>query len=188
MPALLTRMLIAPCSAAMASTRVSTAALSQTSSTRPLPPWSASRAAMACAPPSLVAVPFTVAPLAARRSAIAAPIPRLAPVTRATSPFSNVFMELPRLCGTNRSRPGFTRRIEVGRRAQGLHVDALVDPAHQSREHLARPAFRHAGDSFRLQLAYAIRPAHRQIQLANQRIAQFFERPVHAGIGILHDR
>ncbi len=47
---------------------------------------------MALAPASLVAVPDTVAPSEARRSAIAAPIPRLAPVTRAISPCRDELM------------------------------------------------------------------------------------------------
>ena len=41
---------------------------------------------------SVVAVPMTVAPRAASVSAMAAPMPRLAPVTRAISPFSSLDM------------------------------------------------------------------------------------------------
>jgi hypothetical protein len=40
------------------------------------------------APSSVVAVPMTRAPSSANRAAIAAPIPRDAPVTNATSPFN----------------------------------------------------------------------------------------------------
>ena len=56
-----------------------------TSSTRPWPPCAPSRSPMAFAPPSLVAVPITVAPRAASSSAMAAPMPRDAPVTSAIS-------------------------------------------------------------------------------------------------------
>src|SRR5579885_975028 len=86
MPALLTRIDTAPNSLAIASISASTAAASVTSRTRPTPPCAASRSPIAAAPASLVAVPITFAPARARVSAIAAPMPRLAPVTRATSP------------------------------------------------------------------------------------------------------
>ena len=88
MPALLTRIETGANSLAIASTSASTAAPSQTSSTRPWPPSAARRSPIAAAPFSLVAVPMTVAPRRARVSAMAAPMPRLAPVTRAISPAS----------------------------------------------------------------------------------------------------
>ena len=90
MPALLTRIEIAPNSLPMASMSASIALPSVTFSTRPPPPWAASRSPIACAPAAVVAVPITFAPSAASSSAIAAPMPRLAPVTSATSPSSNL--------------------------------------------------------------------------------------------------
>ena len=86
MPALFTRMPIGPTLPATSSSTASTEAGSATSSTRPTPPCAARRAPMAAAPASLVAVPTTRAPRAASSSAMAAPMPRLAPVTSAISP------------------------------------------------------------------------------------------------------
>src|SRR5581483_1541559 len=47
--------------------------------------WGASQESIAWAPSTVVAVPITRAPSAVRRSAIARPMPRLAPVTSATA-------------------------------------------------------------------------------------------------------
>lgn len=52
------------------------------------------RSKMAAAPLSLVAVPMTRAPAAARVSAMAAPIPREAPVTSATRPVRDMVFPL----------------------------------------------------------------------------------------------
>src|SRR5512146_717834 len=92
MPALLTRIDTGPNSLPIASINASTAAPSVTSSTRPAPPIADSRCVIVCAPASVVAVPITFAPWAARTWAIAAPIPRLAPVTRAISPWSTALI------------------------------------------------------------------------------------------------
>lgn len=54
----------------------------------------AGEGAMAAAPLSLVAVPMTRAPAAARVSAMAAPIPREAPVTSATRPVRDMVFPL----------------------------------------------------------------------------------------------
>ena len=63
---------------------------------RPSPPHCANRSLIAAAPFSLVAVPMTLAPAAASVSAIAAPIPRDAPVTNATLPLKScVLMSFP---------------------------------------------------------------------------------------------
>ena len=56
---------------------------------RPSPPHCAKRSPIAAAPLSLVAVPITFAPAAAKVSAIAAPIPRDAPVTKAILPLKS---------------------------------------------------------------------------------------------------
>jgi len=91
-PALLTRMLSWPNSLLMLSISASTALASVTFNSRPVPPLAPSRSAMADAPDAEVAVPITVAPRFASSSAIAAPMPRLAPVTKAISPLNNPLM------------------------------------------------------------------------------------------------
>ena len=85
MPALLTKMPgISPAASSPASS-ASTEAASATSSTAPRPgvAIAPSQPLMASAPAGVVAVPMTLAPAAARDSAIARPMPREAPVTRA---------------------------------------------------------------------------------------------------------
>mmetsp|Transcript_28305 Transcript_28305/g.74900 ORF Transcript_28305/g.74900 Transcript_28305/m.74900 type:complete len:201 (+) Transcript_28305:428-1030(+) len=87
MPALLTRMSTLPYSASMTFSTEAISALSTTSSFMPVPVFlSLKRAAMAAAPESEVAVPITMAPAAASFLAMASPMPRDAPVTRATLP------------------------------------------------------------------------------------------------------
>mmetsp|Transcript_131703 Transcript_131703/g.328421 ORF Transcript_131703/g.328421 Transcript_131703/m.328421 type:complete len:221 (+) Transcript_131703:642-1304(+) len=87
MPALLTKMSTPPYSPSMALSTAATLSGSTTSSFMPVPFKSPpKRAAMASAPLSDVAVPTTVAPAFAKRSAMAAPMPREAPVTNATLP------------------------------------------------------------------------------------------------------
>ena len=85
MPALLTRIVTAPKSSWICFIQLSTDSASDTLSTYPLPelPAAARYSEIAAAPFSLVAVPTTVAPCAARFSAIALPMPRVAPVTSA---------------------------------------------------------------------------------------------------------
>ena len=92
-PALLTRMSIAPNSSLML---FSVAAIESTSVTfraRPLP-FSPRYSLIAAAPPSDVAVPITLAPRSTKSSAIARPIPRLAPVTSATLPSKFIITSL----------------------------------------------------------------------------------------------
>mmetsp|Transcript_94403 Transcript_94403/g.240251 ORF Transcript_94403/g.240251 Transcript_94403/m.240251 type:complete len:244 (+) Transcript_94403:170-901(+) len=87
MPALLTKMSTWPYAALISFNTCSTLAESTTSSFMPLPlRLPVKRTEIASAPPSDVAVPTTVAPASARRCAMAAPMPREAPVTRATLP------------------------------------------------------------------------------------------------------
>mmetsp|Transcript_56055 Transcript_56055/g.134015 ORF Transcript_56055/g.134015 Transcript_56055/m.134015 type:complete len:232 (+) Transcript_56055:415-1110(+) len=87
MPALFTRISGAPYFSVTALTISATLAESVTSSFIPSPWRSPSkRFEMASAPESDVAVPTTTAPALAKRSAMAAPIPREAPVTMATLP------------------------------------------------------------------------------------------------------
>jgi hypothetical protein len=128
-PALLTRIVIEPKSAWALSTKAAHCAASRTSSTRPAPfaPSSASAFEMPSAPFSEVEVPTTVAraPASARR--MPSPMPREAPVTIATCPFSMV----PHDCAGRRGRDGILQR----------DVFLLGRFACPGREHLARPAF-----------------------------------------------
>src|SRR5690606_40626879 len=156
---------IGPMSLPIASTSASIAPSPLTSSTRPWPPCAASRAPIAFAPPSDVAVPTTVAPCAASRSAIAAPIPRLAPVTSATSPCNTFSMTAPSAV------PFRHRRVQFGGGADGAGVEGLVDAAGQAGQHLARAAFGDAGGATRCQCLHATGPLNRQVELAHQRVA-----------------
>src|SRR5574337_346050 len=204
MPALLTMIETAPNSFAMPSTSASTAAASVTFNTRPCPFPAASRSPIATAPPLLVAVPMTVAPIPANSSAIAAPMPRLAPVTRAISPCSGLFMgraprdqgmrcrekgsvRRRRACGT-RSGPFGACGLELGRGADRACLDAFVDTLDQAAQHLARPALGSACSARRRQGLYALGPANRQIQLSLQGSANFPDRGVAARLGILDHR
>ena len=90
MPALLTRIAMSPHCFCTAATAASTCAASLTFIAKPAPLTfsPAKYAPIACAPASVVAVPATTAPCLPNSSAIALPIPREAPVTNATCPFS----------------------------------------------------------------------------------------------------
>src|SRR5690606_14347415 len=196
MPALLTRMVTGPNSLPMASTRASTPAPSVTPRTRPAPPPAARRAPTAAAPASLGAVPTTVAPCAANSSAMAAPIPRLAPVTSAISPFSTSDIPVLRnLCVLDADSPvrkSFfpisQRGIEVGGSADGAGVQRFVDALDQASQHLARAAFGEAGDAARRQGLHALGPAHRQVELADQGVADGLHALVHFAVDVLHHR
>mmetsp|Transcript_55913 Transcript_55913/g.120332 ORF Transcript_55913/g.120332 Transcript_55913/m.120332 type:complete len:231 (+) Transcript_55913:82-774(+) len=85
MPALFTRMSGVPYFSVMASMTLSMSSALVTSSFMPSP-TAPRRSEIAAAPESEVAVPTTTAPALASCSAIAAPIPRVAPVTNATLP------------------------------------------------------------------------------------------------------
>src|SRR5205085_24 len=119
-PALFTRMPTGPKSAATLSANAAHAAASRTSSTRP-PPLAlpcARRLEMPSAPLSEVDVPTTTAPAFARASAIASPMPREAPVTIATCPFS--------IASTLRGR------FERGAILEGHALHARHDPLHEA--------------------------------------------------------
>ena len=115
MPALLTRTSMRPNSATVSATALAEASPSQTLSTmpRPLPSSSAMRAVMRSAPASLVAVPTTVAPAFTKASRMAAPMPRLVPVTSATRP-SSALAENVVICLS----PNFSSAFRAPRRAR----------------------------------------------------------------------
>ena len=95
-PALFTKIFKAPRSLTMLSINASQAAASFTFKTAPAPPVGFNAASMSLAPDSLVAVPITTAPCFANSIAIARPIPRDAPVTKAICPV-NVLTISPKL-------------------------------------------------------------------------------------------
>ncbi|MCY1183899.1 hypothetical protein D9M73_245540 [compost metagenome] len=88
MPALLTRMVGAPNNSWTLARVAATDSSLHTFSSRPVPsmPCSLRVAAMFAAPEAEVAVPTTMAPMRPSSSAMAWPMPRLAPVTSATLP------------------------------------------------------------------------------------------------------
>ena len=83
-PALLTSTNGSPRSALMSANKASMLVASVTLSTRPRPSRDNRASLIVSAPCSEVAVPTTINPASASTPAIAAPIPRLAPVTKAT--------------------------------------------------------------------------------------------------------
>src|SRR5438046_9425776 len=95
-------------------------------------------AAISAAPSSVVAVPPTLAPERASASAIALPMPRVAPVTSAVCP-SSIFSPVTPACSAAVSRGGNggsdrlavvqRQRGQVGRDAPGQTGPALARPA-----------------------------------------------------------
>src|SRR3989338_5941552 len=93
---------------------------------------------MDCAPASLVAVPITVAPCLPSSSAMAWPMPRLAPVTSAICPSS---VMLRSLCKCSQSQ--LQRFAVVDGQSLLVGVNAFVQPG----QHFARRAFDVVGDA-----------------------------------------
>src|SRR5690606_327728 len=163
----------------MRSSTSATEAGSRTSSFRPVPwqPAAASFSAMDWAPASLVAVPTTMAPWAASAWAMACPIPRLAPVTRATFPS--------RLISSSFGNTGDS----VGKTLDTIQImgghtfgAALV----QARQYLARTAFDHVSDTLDSDVFDAFDPTHRAVQLLDQLLAQTVEIRCRARRHVLH--
>src|SRR5580658_1215792 len=124
-------------------------------------PAAVSAAARLCAPSCVVAVPTTVAPARPSFKAIAAPMPREAPVTRATSDSSIGFSRTASAGSGNGC--GQTVRVLQCIAGRGP-LDAPVEP----RQYLSRSALdEHRGAG--KQGAHRGRPAHRACQLAHQR-------------------
>src|SRR5688500_10704229 len=161
MPALFTRMATSPSSLMSAS---HCAAL-RTSSTRPF---------IFLAPSSLVDVPTTLAPALRSSSAIASPMPREAPVTRASLPVSISRLAFERLF--ERCAIGGGERLHAGRDALG-----------HARQHLARATFddvRHAAVDH---LADGLHPAHRRRGLAKQRVLDAAGVALHGDVDVVDD-
>src|SRR4029078_9179383 len=145
-----------PKSACTFSTNAAHAAASRTSSTRPAP-WAPSPAIhfpIASAPVSEVDVPTTVAPARASACRMPSPMPREAPATIATWPFS--------MSAPARSR-GERGRIRDGD-ALGVRGDALAKPG----EHLARRAFDDALHALSREELHGLDPAHRMVELLEE--------------------
>src|SRR5512139_3663863 len=173
MPALLTRIAIAPTSFSISASAASVCAISRTFITLPTSPASA----IACAPASPVAVPTTLAPCFASSSAIARPIPREAPVTSATLPAS---ISAPFHCGERLLERGAVG----GREALQLRLDAL----HQAREHLARAAFDDVRDALRGHAADDLDPAHRRRGLPHECVLDIARFGFNLHVDIVDDR
>src|SRR5581483_1275071 len=127
MPALLTRIDRPPWILTMSSINASTDAPSVTFNTRPSPPFARRRSPIASAPGWVVAVPITFAPRNESSSAIAAPMPREAPVTSATSPVNvlsmRVSVERRRKPYTETGSPCILTRRFTSPRLAGLIAD-----------------------------------------------------------------
>src|SRR3981081_1446986 len=158
MAALLTSMVgIWPAASRSCST-ASTGAALPTSSTapRPLYPCDARLIEKAEAPAALVDVPTTVAPAPPNAIAIALPMPREAPVTRATC-FSSM---------RNSPAGGGLRSGERSIHGRGIfqrhefEAGPLLDAAIECREHLAGPTLDHLSDTRFRDCAYGGPPLH----------------------------
>src|SRR5690606_38234746 len=187
MPALLTRIESGPNSLPTSPTSASMASPSASSSPRPWPlPIAGRRWPRASAPAWLVAVPTTVAPCSASRSAIAAPMPRLAPVTSAISPFRGWVIAAD---SSGRSvLPSGQGGVELFRRAERARLQRTVDALRQAGQDLARAALRDPDGTARGQRLHASRPLHREVQLAHQRVADRVRTLVHLAVHVLHHR
>src|SRR5450759_1024135 len=132
---------------------------------------------MTLAPASVVAVPMTVAPALPSATKIARPIPRVAPVTNATSPTRLHMVIVPDSLQSGLQRIGIRQR-----RATQAARDSLVEP----RQHFARSTLQyvlHTSCSNRLN---GFDPAHRTIQLLHQRLPDRFRRIMAFHVGILN--
>src|SRR6185437_15985719 len=208
MPALLTRIERPPRSFTIVSINPSTAAPSVTFNTRPSPPCADSRCVMACAPASEVAVPITFAPCAASSSAIAAPMPRVAPVTSAISPCSNPLIRyLPKSLWTrikaDQSRFSASIRFHPCRKsllainercpqldgcAERARIDGFVDALAQAGQHLAGTAFEDLRGAVLHQRLHGVCPQHRHVQLALERRTDELDAGMRLGVGVLQHR
>src|SRR3979411_1132537 len=184
MPALLQRMPITPSFASMSSSAASIESGLTTSRTTPRPPCAARLALIRAAPSAVVAVPMTRAPSRARRSAMAAPMPRVAPVTKAISPFSI----RPPLVLAHRGRPRRERIVQAQWILQRHHLEVavLVHSPVQARQYLARTAFHDLGRARRDHRAHRRRPIHRRIQLFDKPGANAFRGGMRFDIDTIH--
>src|SRR5690606_3643379 len=175
MPALLTRISTLPCCSCTRSAKASTEAGEDTSRTSPWPftPASASQPLMAAAPDSEVAVPITAAPRLPSSSAMAWPIPRLAPVTTAILPAMLMFLCsccsdcVVRLTCWWRSgaRQRFLQAVRVIDRGDlQFGIDTLVEAG----EDLAGAEFNQARDAACAEAAYRLYPGYRIVDLGHE--------------------
>src|SRR6202050_2424982 len=154
------RALVASRSAASAS--IEAASPTFRTAPRPCTPASETAALISAAPASLVAVPTTRAPAFASASAMARPMPREAPVTRAKS-FSSM--------GLSRSR-GECRVARCGvPEREALQVRAALNAPVEPGQYLAWPAFNERLRMVCKQRAHGIRPAHRSRKLLREKRA-----------------
>src|SRR5690606_30713750 len=183
MPALLTTTVGAPSRFCRSSNSACTDSSLAMSSTAPRP-RSARASDTARAPSSVVAVPITTAPAAASVLAIAAPMPRDAPVTRATwsrsIPLSNHSL-IGRLPVFPQSFLQYRRRVE----AHG--PDRRIDTPDETREYLAGTRLDDGRDSLRHEVAHGLGPAYRAVELAAQALANVLRRAVGFDVHVVDD-
>src|SRR5882672_6241218 len=123
---------------------------------------------MASTPDGEVAVPTTEAPAPTRCARMARPMPREAPVTRATSAF-NASPRRTEKSATSASHA--RRRLAQGARIRhGQTVQTGRDAPRQSRQHLAGAALDHMRNPALAHGPNDLRPAHRTGGLACQRV------------------
>src|SRR6188768_3133859 len=171
MAALLTSMVGMSPAASSRATSASMEPSVLTFSASPRPPDADSSAVIFAAPSSVDAVPITFAPAAARRNAMARPMPRDAPVTSAVCPcrLDVIAWSSDNCC----SKGGIHRRRVL--QCQALQFWTLVDAAIQAGQHLAGTALDELRCACRDQFAHQRGPAHRTGQLPREQGADVID-------------
>src|SRR5688572_18642736 len=186
MPALLTRISSLPYVSIVCLISASTAAASVTSApcATAVPPDAVMAAAVASA---LVprATHTTAAPPPARRSAIARPIPRDAPVTIATLPsYCPIADFAAPLCrreqGLDRGKVAGTFDVENG--------GAVGNALDHSAQRFARPHFNISGDAFRRKALHQVLPSYWGCDLADQGVDRLARRAFGLSIDVRDHR
>ena len=145
--------------------------------------------AIFAAPSSVVAVPITVAPSAASRSAIARPMPRVAPVTSAVLAGKRSVAhgrKSPRASATaTRFPPRRDDGVAVGQR---VRVHSVGDAPGQPGQHLAGPALDDVRDAAVGHRAHGRRPVHGVGRLPRERIADRVGLVMLGDVDVVNDR
>src|SRR5674476_391083 len=179
MPALFTRICSPPCSLMIVSIKACAAAASLTFRSLPLQPGKAERVCpILAAPSSVVAVPITLSPRFASASAIAAPMPRDAPVTRATCPSNTTS-----LMRSPRKHVFYIR--QTGWIEQRHAIQFRINAFYQASKHLARAAFDDGRQATRLDGLHTLHPAHRPKSLPVKCITNAFRIHLHRNVNVI---
>src|SRR5215471_16811196 len=146
---------------------------------RPLYPCDASASVSRAAPSGLVAVPMTRACAAAKASAMALPMPREAPVMRATW-----FSSMGR--GSRGAQRRFDGRWILDR--EETHIGPSLDAPIQRGQHLARTTLDYLCNTSPDERTQRIRPAHWARDLSHEHLGNIRGLEVRTGVHRAHVR